>query len=250
LYRKAAGRVLFCGGPVYVLFCGGRICKAFTGVLKNAAGVFKRLRAYYLRRAYNKKKSRRAKIFFKNLLTNALIFDILYTVNKSMEAENMKTVVELTKLVPFTCDGTPRAPFTFDGGKTHKNRGQAAEICGKDLRGLALDVQSGLDFTKACDIPEYEISVKSAGATIPAADKSKVYSSLEEYIDEFIAADCAKSYVYGIITTTHYIEYSLSKELMRKFLKRCGQLTKNVVRLPRTDTELVVKWLETNAARA
>lgn len=159
----------------------------------------------------------------------------------------MKTVTALENLAKFINDGTPRAPYTFDGGKTHKNAGQAKEILAKSVRGLALNVQSGKDFTKEADLQELNVSVKSAEATIPHV-KGTSYVSVNEYADSFTANDCANSYIYAMLTNTHYIEYTLSKALMNKFIKRFGTLKGDVVRLPK-DSKLVTAWLETNTNR-
>lgn len=150
--------------------------------------------------------------------------------------------------IPFTYDASHRgAPYSLDGGKTHKNGGEFAESCIKHHRGLDYMVNPSTTFDTGSDIEELNASVKSSGASLA----SLYGTSKEEILNEYFARVHSTLWIYGVnLDNETMVEYHMNADEFRAFLNEwaglaveSGKVRRYKVRLKKTSGKMI-KWLE------
>lgn len=156
--------------------------------------------------------------------------------------------IEYKISIPFIYDASHKgAPYSLDGGLTHKNGGEFCESNAKFQRGLDYKVNPATTFDKGSDIESLNASVKSSGASLAClygTDK-------EEIIDEYFSRVHSTLWIYMInIDNESMIEYHMNADEFRTFLNEWSGLAKESggknlykVRIKKTSGKMI-KWLE------
>lgn len=150
--------------------------------------------------------------------------------------------------IPFTYDASHKgAPYSLDGGLTHKNNGEFCESNAKYHRGLDYKVNPATTFDKGSDIESLNASVKSSGASLAC-----VYGMDKETIlDEYFTRVHSTLWIYMVnIENETMIEYHMNAKEFRTFLNEwsglaveSGKEKRYKVRIKKTSGKMI-KWLE------
>lgn len=155
--------------------------------------------------------------------------------------------IEYKNDIPFTYDASHKgAPYSLDGGITHKNGGEFCESSAKHHRGLDYKVNPATTFDKGSDIESLNASVKSSGASLAC-----LYgTSKEEILDEYFSRVHSTLWIYMVnIDNESMIEYHMDANEFRAFLNEWAGLAKESgnnrykVRIKKTSGKMI-KWLE------
>lgn len=149
--------------------------------------------------------------------------------------------------ISFIYDGHKGAPYSLDGGLTHKNGGEFTESVMKCHRGLDYMVNPTTSFDTGSDIEELNASVKSSGASLACiygTDKDAI-------INEYFSRVHSTLWIYGVnIDNESMIEYHMNADEFRTFLNEWSGLAKESggknlykVRIKKTSGKMI-KWLE------
>lgn len=155
--------------------------------------------------------------------------------------------IEYRVEIPFIYDGHKGAPYSFDGGLTHKNGGEFCESVAKHHRGLDYIVNPATSFSEGSDIESLKASVKSSGASLAClygTDKEKI-------LDEYFLKVHSTLWIYMVnIDNESMIEYHMNADEFRTFLNEWSGLAKESggknlykVRIKKTSGKMI-KWLE------
>lgn len=156
--------------------------------------------------------------------------------------------IEYKISIPFTYDASHRgAPYSLDGGLTHKNGGEFCESVAKHHRGLDYKVNPATSFSEGSDIESLNASVKSSGASLAC-----LYgTNKEEILNEYFARVHSTLWIYMVnIDNESMIEYHMDSTEFRAFLNEWSGLAKESggknlykVRIKKTSGKMI-KWLE------
>ena len=150
--------------------------------------------------------------------------------------------------MPFIYDASHKgAPYSLDGGKTHKNNGEFSESVGKHHRGLDYMVNPATSFDTGSDIESLNASVKSSGASLAClygTDK-------EEILNKYFERVHSTLWIYMVnIENETMIEYHMDAREFRTFLNEwsglaveSGKEKRYKVRIKKTSGKMI-KWLE------
>lgn len=116
------------------------------------------------------------------------------------------------------------AKYTFDGGQTWKNSGEAVEILLKGALGLAAEKDANTSFDKGDDIPELRASVKSPKFTLTTV---KLGADFETITDEYFKRTVSELVIWGYIAGEELVTYWMSMDEFKEYLNNWGYLDKH-----------------------
>ena len=111
------------------------------------------------------------------------------------------------------------AKYTFDGGQTHKNGGEALEIMLKSGLKLEAVKDANTSFDKGDDIPEYKASVKSPKFTLTTV---KLGNDFETIVSEYFKRTASEQVIWGYIAGEEIVTYWMSMDEFREYLEAWG----------------------------
>ena len=132
----------------------------------------------------------------------------------------MKRVVYNIIGIDYIFDASRKgAKYSFDGGRTWKNNGEAVEIILKWALGLEASKDANTPFDKGSDIEEYKASVKSPKFTLTTCN---IGNNKEDIIREYFKRTASKQTVYGYIAGEEIITYWMDMEEFKEYLDEFG----------------------------
>ena len=132
----------------------------------------------------------------------------------------MKRVIYNIEGINYIYDARRKgAKYSFDGGQTWKNNGEAVEIVLKWALGLKATKDGNTPFDKGSDIEEYKASVKSPKFTLTTCN---IGNDKETIVSEYFKRTASKQTVYGYIAGEELITYWMNMEEFGEYLKEFG----------------------------
>lgn len=156
--------------------------------------------------------------------------------------------IEYKITIPFIYNASHKgAPYSLDGGLTHKNNGEFCESSAKHHRGLDYMVNPSTTFDKGSDIEELNASVKSSGASLA----SLYGTSKEEILNEYFARVHSTLWIFMVnLDNETMVEYHMNADEFRTFVNEwaglaveSGKVRRYKVRFKKTSGKMI-KWLE------
>ena len=144
--------------------------------------------------------------------------------------------------IPFTYDASHRgAPYSLDGGLTHKNNGEFTESCIKHHRGLDYMVNPSTTFDSGSDIEELNASVKSSRFTLVNKTLADTFDETVNLYFETVHSTC---WIYAVVLEEEVTLYTMNADEFKSFLYAFTALNeRNVIRAKATSTKMI-KWFE------
>lgn len=150
-------------------------------------------------------------------------------------------------LKPYIYDASRKgAKYSFDGGATYCNAGEAFEISLKDKKGFDAVKDANTAYNEGSDIEETRTSVKSWAFTLASACKG---GSFEEIIEKFFLNVHSSNFSFGWFIDDELIEYNMNADEFKHFLYRFCKYDKHsrTVRGPKFSIKKmheVMNWFE------
>lgn len=145
--------------------------------------------------------------------------------------------------IPYAYDPTHKgAHYTFDGGITHCNGGDAMEIFTKAGKGYRPAKDSNTAYDIASDIPELNASVKSSKATLV---NKYLGADLDSVLAVYFENVHSNLWIWAVKIEESITTYEMDRTEFEEFTRKWARYdnSRKVIRYKSTTT-IMIKWLE------
>lgn len=145
--------------------------------------------------------------------------------------------------IPYAYDPAHKgAHYTFDGGVTHCNGGDAMEIFTKAGKGYKPTKDGNTAYDIESDIPELNASVKSSKATLV---NKYLGADLDSVLKVYFENVHSSLWIWAVKLEENIITYEMNRTEFEEFTRKWSRYdnSRKVIRYKSTTT-IMLKWLE------
>jgi hypothetical protein len=145
--------------------------------------------------------------------------------------------------IPYLFDPTHKgAPYTFNGGESYCNAGEASEIIVKACKGFTAEKDACTPYDKGSDIPELNASVKSSSATLVNKPLGYDFDSFKAH---YFATVHSTLWIWAVVMDDTLSTYEMNAEEFAEFVDTWSTWAsdRKVIRFKKTSGKMI-KWLE------